>query len=89
MTPLALFLLRLLLAFKTSATARGLRHIQVSLRDFDVGSGSRNALSLVRLLTEVLGFLHHRPTTPAERPRPHTADGEVFARALGVNTPAP
>ena len=65
MKPLARFLLSLFLVLglqNLSLTAIGLRHIQVSLRDFDVGSGSRLALSLVRLLTEELGFLHDRPT---------------------------
>jgi hypothetical protein len=63
MRPLARFLLSLFLVLglqNFSLTAIGLRHVQLSLRDFDVGSRLRHAFSLVRLLTEELGFLHHR-----------------------------
>jgi hypothetical protein len=61
MSPLALFLASLFLGFQNlSLTAIGLRHIQISLRNFDIGRGSGHALSLIGLLTEELGFLHHR-----------------------------
>src|SRR5215216_4822975 len=90
--PLARFLLRLFLVLglqNLSLTPIGLRHVQVSLRDFDVGSGLRHALSLVRLLTEKLGFLHHRPT-PALRhlhwPTRNTDSSPNDLRELGRTT---
>src|ERR1700704_1263106 len=69
-----------------SLSAIGPRHIKVSFGDFDIAGGSRHALSLVRLLTEELGFLHHRPTPGRKAPARTRRAGEVFARAP-VNIP--
>jgi hypothetical protein len=47
-----------------------MRHTQVSLRDFDIGGGSRHALSLVGLFTEEPGFLHPSSAS-VEKRGPH------------------
>jgi hypothetical protein len=77
MRPLALFLLSLFLGLQNlSLTAIGLRHIQVSLRDFDVASVTdrdmRSALSAC-LRKNLVSFTI---IGPAESPARMERDGE-------------